>query len=226
MLIRRSYGLYLEKINIEEDVFDTETNYTLLLDRYVTLSAGSYDAVNDRTTFTLPYSTNATVDIVSNDAPNGIYGIRQVVTRINASEVSIPGDYTGYTNYAGVAYEKLYEFSTVYAKQAQGEGQVAILDGRLQLRYLTLEHHDSAYFTTEVITPGRDPAVSTYVGTILGSEDSELGRVHFASGRFRIPVMSENLKARILIRNDSPFPSAIGSAEWSGIMSPKAVRRI
>jgi len=38
--------------------------------------------------------------------------------------------------------------------------------------------------------------------------------------------MAENLKARILIKNDSPFPSAFGSAEWSGIMSPKAVRRI
>jgi len=96
----------------------------------------------------------------------------------------------------------------------------------LQLRYLTLEHHDSAYFTTEVITPGRDVATSTYVGTILGSSDSTLGSVQFSSGRFRVPVMAENLKARILIKNDSPFPSAFGSAEWSGIMSPKAVRRI
>jgi len=228
VVVERSYGEYLEKVKIEDDVFDNSTNYTLLIDRYAQLSGGAatYDSVNDITTITLPYSTDATVEVISNDPLNNIYGIRHVVTRINASEVSIPGDYSSYTNYVGIAYEKSFEFSTIYAKQTQGEGQVAILDGRLQLRYLTLEHHDSAYFTTEVITPGRDVATSTYVGTILGSSASTLGSVQFSSGRFRVPVMAENLKARILIKNDSPFPSAFGSAEWSGIMSPKAVRRI
>lgn len=228
VIIERDYGEYLEKIKIEEDVFDTNTNYTILLDRFSQLGSGTgtYDAASDITTLTLPYSTDETVEVISNDPGNNIYGIRHVVTRINASEVSIPGDYSSYDNFVGIAYEKSFEFSTIYAKQAQGEGQVAILDGRLQLRYLTLEHHDSAYFTTEVITPGRDVATSTYVGTILGSTSSTLGRVQFSSGRFRVPVMSENLKARILIKNDSPFPSAFGSAEWSGIMSPKAVRRI
>jgi len=228
VLVERSYGEFLEKVTIEEDIFDTSTNYTVMLDRFYAIDSAdvAYDEATDKTTITLPYSTDATVEVISNDVANNIYGIRHTVTRVDATTVTVVGDYSAFDNYVGIGYEKSFEFSTIYAKQQQGDGQAAILDGRLQLRYMTIEHHDSAYFTTEVITPGRNPATTTYVGTLVGSGEARIGRLQVSSGRHRVPIMSENMKARVLIKNDSPFPSAFGSAEWSGIMSPKAVRRI
>lgn len=228
MLIDRPSGATLERIRLDEDVFDTEYNYDYLLDRKYELQAGdmTYDANTDITTITLPYSTTAIPEIVSNDAGNNIAGIRQAVTKLNNSELSVPGDITGLTNFVGIPYTLLHEFSTIYAKQAKGQGEVAILDGRLQLRYLTLEYHNTAYFTTEVHTQGRDVSTGTFVGATIGSEDSLLGTQPFSTGKYRLPVMSENLKARIVIKNDSPYPSALGSAEWSAIYSPKAVQRM
>ena len=77
-----------------------------------------------------------------------------------------------------------------------------------------------------MITPGRDDAYSVFSGIILGADNSTLGKQPFASGKYRIPIMAENLKARIQIINDSPYPSGFGSAEWQGVMSPKSVQRL
>jgi hypothetical protein len=228
LLIERPYGVTLERLRLDEDVFDTDTNYEIMLDRRYNLVAGNmtYDAVNDRTAIVLPYQTSGTIEVVSSDIANGIVGIRQPVTKLAANEFTVPGDITGYTNTVGLPYTMTYEFSTLFARQQKGGGEVVMLDGRTQIRYLTLEYHNTAYFQTQIITPGRDAAMSTFVGFVVGSDEAELGKQPFASGKYRIPVMSENLKARVLITNDSPFPSAFGSAEWQGIIAPKSVQRI
>jgi hypothetical protein len=226
MLIERSTGVYLERMRLDEDVFDRDTNYELLVDRRYSLVAGnmSYNATNDYTTITLPYSSSGTVEIVSSDVASGVYGIRQPVTRLNGYMFTVPGNITTFTNTAGLPYTMTYEFSTLFAKQQKNNGEVVMLDGRTQIRYLTVQYHDSAYFTTRLITPGRDDVVSTFVGFTVGSDN--LGKQAFASGKYRLPVMSENLKARIQLVNDSPFPSSFGSAEWQGIISPKSVQRL
>ncbi len=228
ILAERTYGVTLERMRLDEDVFDTDLNYEIMLDRRHQLTGGqmTYDAVNDRTTITLPYSTSGTPEVVSSDMANGVVGIRQPVTKLNNSELRVPGNITGYTNTVGLPYVMTHEFSTLFARQQKGGGEVVMLDGRTQIRYLTVEYHNTAYFQTKIITPGRDDAVSTFVGFVVGSNEAELGKQPFASGKYRIPVMSENLKARIIITNDSPFPSAFGSAEWQGIIAPKSVQRI
>jgi hypothetical protein len=227
-LIERPTGVTLERMRLDEDVFDTDLNYELLLDRRYTLPASSlvYSAANNWTTITLPYNVSTTPEVVSSDASNGIVGIRQQVTKVSANTLRVFGDITGYTNTVGLSYQMTYEFSTFYAKQQKGQGEVVMLDGRTQIRYLTLEYHNTAFFSASVITPGRDVANTVFVGSIIGSAQAELGKQPFASGKFRLPVMSENLKARVVLSNDSPFPSAFGSAEWQGIISPKSVQRM
>lgn len=228
LLVERPNGVFLERIRLDEDVFDTDTNYELHLDRRAVLAGASltYDANLDTTYITLPYATSGTVEVISNDTANNVFGIRNSVAKLNASEVSVPGDITGYTNTIGLPFTMLYEFSTLFARQQKNNGEVVMQDGRLQIRYLSLEYHDTAYFQTKVITPGRSDAISTFSGFVVGSVDATLGKNPFASGKYRVPVMSENLKARIQVTNDSPFPSAFGSAEWQGIIAPKSVQRL
>jgi hypothetical protein len=228
LLVERPNGVFLERMRLDEDVFDLDTNYETLLDRRYTLLAGnmSYDAINDRTNIVLPFGTSGVIEVISSLPASGLYGIRNVATKIATNEFWIPGDFTGYSNVVGLPYTMLYEFSTLFAKQAKNNGEVVMLDGRTQIRYLTVQYHNTAYFKTTVLTPGRAAAESIFSGFMLGSDDSELGKQSFASGKFRIPVMSENLKARIQLSNDSPFPAAFGSAEWQGIIAPKSVQRL
>lgn len=228
VLFERPSGVTLERMRLDEDVFDTDLNYELLVDRRYTLTSGSmsYDSVHNWTTITLPYTTTALPEVVSSDTANGVVGIRQTVTKLNSSELRVQGDIRGYTNVVGIPYIMRYEFSTLFPKQQKGQGEVIMMDGRTQVRYLNVEYHNTAYFQTRVVTPGRDDAYTTFVGSIIGSAQAELGKQPFASGKYRLPVMSENLKARILLINDSPFPSAFGAAEWQGMISPKSVQRL
>jgi len=228
LLVERPNGVFLERMRLDEDVFDTDTNYEIMLDRRYTLLAGNmtYSSITDTTSIVLPWQTSGTIEVVSSDLANGVVGIRQPVTKIAANEFVVPGDITGYTNTVGLPYTMFYEFSTLFAKQQKNNGEIVMLDGRTQIRYLTVQYHDTAYFQTKLIMPGRADSTSTFVGFVVGSEEAELGKQPFASGKYRIPVMSENLKARIQLFNDSPFPSSFGSAEWQGIISPKSVQRL
>ena len=228
MLVERSNGVVLERMRVDEDVFDTDLNYEIMLDRRWTATSGamSYNSTTDKTTITLPYTTTATPEVVSSDLVNGIVGYRNPVTKVNTSTITVPGNVTSYSVTVGLPYTKYFEFSTLFAKQQKGQGEVIMMDGRLQLRYLTVEYHNTAYFTCVVKTPGRSDSTTTFVGSIIGSDEAELGKQPFASGKFRLPIMSENLKARIQLYNDSPFPSAFGTAEWQAIISPKSVQRL
>jgi hypothetical protein len=228
MLIERPNGVTLERMRLDEDVFDTDQNYEVMLDRRVAINSGSmsYNSTTDYTTITLPYSTSVTPEVVSSDTANGIVGFRNEVTKISASSIKVRGNITSYTVAVGIPYTKFFEFSTLFAKQQKGQGEVILQDGRLQVRYMTVEYHNTAYFTAKVITPGRDDASTVFVGSIVGSSQAQLGKQPFASGKFRLPIMSENYKVRIQLYNDSPFPSAFGSAEWQAIISPKSASRM
>lgn len=232
MLVERATGtgttgLFLETIKCEEDVFDTVYNYEILLDRRFQPISLAYDAVLDRTTLTLPYATTATnIEVVSSNASQGIAGLRHVVTKLSNSQIAVPGSLLGHTITIGIPYTFLFEFSPVYPRQAKGGGEVVILDGRLQVRYITVEYHDTSYFTTYLNLPGRSTFTSVFSGATVGDANDVLGSQSFASGYYRIPVMSKNIDAQLWITNDTPFPSAFGSAEWSGQWAPKANQRL
>lgn len=220
-------GLFLEMIKCDEDVFGTSTNYELLVDRRITATSKTYSSVTDKTTITLPYATTATaIEVVSNYTAQSINGYRHVVTKVSNTTITVPGDVTAHTVTVGIPYTFLYEFSPVYARETKGQGETVMLDGRLQIRYITVEYHDTAYFQTELVLPGRDTFTSVFSGRTVGNVLDVLGSQSFASGYYRIPVMSRNTDARLSIINDTPFPSAFGSAEWSGQYSPKASKRI
>lgn len=225
LLVQRSNGLNLERIRFDEDVFDSASNYEILVDRLTVATSKTYDPVTDRTYIITPWTTTyPTVEIVSSG--DGINGYRHVVTKHAINEFSVAGDISTHTVTVGIPYTFLFEFSPVYPRQAKGRGEVVILDGRLQVRYISLEYHDTAFFQTYLVLPGRDTFTSTFSATTVGSTISTLGQQPFASGVYRIPVMGKNTDARLWITNDAPFPSAFGSAEWQGQYTPKSVQRM
>ena len=230
ILMDRNGSTHLERIRTDEDVWNTDEDFEIMLDRRVTVASGamSYSSTTDQTTLTIPYTAGVAPEVVLKKISDGITGIRAAVTVVDGTHVTVPSDVRTYDVTLGVAYTKRYEFSQFYMKQRipYVGGYQLIQDGRLQIRYLTLEYHDTSYFDVTVTLQGRAPFVSTFSGALLGSDTNLLGRQPTATGKFKVPIMAENYKARIVLTNDTPFPSALGSAEWSGIYSPKAATRI
>jgi hypothetical protein len=232
VMIERSGSTFLEKIRTAEFVWDTDEDFEVMLDRRVAPSSMSYNATTKLTTITIPYPTFATPQIVLRKLSEGITGdVTPMVSFLfrdaNTSVFTVADDVTSYDVTVGVPYTLSYQFSTIYMRQRipyVGTWEI-VQDGRLQLRYVTLEYHDTSYFDVTVTLPGRDPYVKHFSGMILGS-DNELGRIPVATGKLRIPVMAENYKTKIAVTNDTPFPSAFGNAEWQAIYSPKSAQRV
>jgi len=224
LIIQRPSGMFLESIRFDEDVFDTAENYRILLDRLATATVKTYNPATDYTTITLPYSTTVTPEVISSYGT--VSGIRHSVSSLSSTQVRVSGDVTTHTIKVGIPYTLLHEFSTLYPRQAKGQGEVVILDARLQLRYLSLEYHDTAYFKVYLQSPGRDLISVGFSAKTVGDVNEPLGKQAFDSGVYRVPVMARNTNAKIWITNDTPFPSAFGAAEWQGELTLRSRKRM
>lgn len=226
ILIQRASGdLYLERIKVDEDVFTGVSSLNLLMDRRSSPVSLSYSAMEDKTTITLPWVTNSEViEVVSTG--EGVSGYRHVPTRVSNYVFTVDGDISNHQVTVGIPYTFLFEFSKLYARQAKGQSEVVLLDARLHLKYVVLEYHDTAYFQVNISLPGRDTVTTTFNGRTVGGQNSSLGIQHFATGFHRIPVMCRNTDLKLWVTNDSPFPSAFGTAEWQGELTLRSRKRI
>jgi hypothetical protein len=224
MLIRRDGTLNLESVSLKEDVFTSSAEYTPLFDRQASAASISYNSATDETTITTPYAGTTVPQVVA--TIGALKNLLYPVVNSGNDFVTVSGDLTGATVLVGYPYEMKYVFSPFYIRQAKGNGEAVVLDGRLQVRYLILEYHDTFYFKTEVAAPGRDTSIMEFTGQTIGSVESVLGDVSFPSGAFRVPVMGENIKTIVTLKNDSPYPCFFGSAEVLAQYYPKAARRV
>jgi hypothetical protein len=225
-----SDGLYMEKINIEEDSVRSSTSFPIHLDHSFKFSdtTRTYDAATGLTTFTLPHPTPATAVFVQSDA-DAPRGITIGTTRTNSTTFTAIGDYTGsdYDNaIIGRNYTFRYEYSPFFLKEDKGQGQVAIQDGRLSVRYVSVQYEDTAQFTARVTNRGRTPYEYTFSGRNLGSGNNTLGGLSLDDGEFKFPVMGENLYTKIELLNDTPFHCTFTGTEWNAQWTAKAVRRV
>lgn len=222
VIIDRDGNLCLEKIKFDEDVYTNEAQYTSHLDRRLTIDdvTMTYDPVNEKTFVVLPYTTSGTVEIIS--ATDEVIAFRNTVTKIASNEFSVPGDITDANAlWVGLPYTFSYEFSRQYMHTVKGS---LMLEGRLQLRYMSLEYHNTAYFKFTVAQPGRDPVTTVFDGVFIGGQGAVLGQASFATGTKRIPLMANAGDVKLTITNDGPFGNAFGAAEWQAIYSPKSKR--
>lgn len=228
LLVERNGSTFLEKVRVDEQVWKTDEDFEVMLDRRTSISTADmvYDPSTDKTLVTLPYPVSTTPELILKDVENNVTGFRPAVELVDTTHVLVEGDARPFPSATlGIPYTMSFEFSTFYMRQKTTNGYQVIQDGRLQLRYLTLEYHDTSYFDVTVTLPGRNPYVTKFSGQVLGS-DNELGRQPVATGKLRVPIMSENYKVKMVLSNDTPFPCAFGAAEWQAMYHPKSQTRV
>lgn len=219
MLVSRSDGVFLERVNLEFRVPTADLDNPVYVDRQVVVT-GNYDAVLNRTLFQLPYVFTAgsirlvrTGDFATKEA---LFDPSQY-TYPGPGFVSVPGNHAGKDVVAGLAYTFEYTFSPQFASTDSG----AILTGRTILRSMTVRFTDSAYFKTEVAPYGDNPTVETVVpaklaeftGKTLGEDSFILGEPSYGTGDYTFQVYGEAEVARVTLKNDSHVASTFQSAE-------------
>ena len=201
----------------------------LLLDHQVDkadFTSITYDGGTDLTTIVMPYGTPSTVEFYKTDAlAFEPYSENVTVTRSNETTYTIPGDVTADSITAGINYQFLYEFSEQYLREQKQDGESAIQDGRIQMRFMSLIYSDTTYFDAVVTPVNGTAATYNFNGRTLADPDNVLDLIPKDTGEFKFPVMSENHQVTIELKNSEPYQCSFGSVEWTASYRPKARRR-
>ena len=182
----------------------------------------TWDAANNRTVITLPYSTPDELEFFKMADPKGY---RMPVEKISGDTYHLPEqDATSWVINAGTPYTFLYEFSPQYIREDTPTGEAAIQEGRVQLRYMSLIYMDTAYFVIRVTPKNNQTFEHLFNARIFADADNVTGLMPRDTGEYRFPVFSQNDRVKIEIVNDSAFPCSFGSMEWTGMYVGKTQR--
>jgi hypothetical protein len=242
VVVQYSDGVYLEQIVTHPETVDAGTTVEMLVDRKVTeasctVALTTPSGLDTQSTITLPYPINTStsnmavvgrffagnslmhgqvVQILSSTAAGGAGGNGTLTVR---------GDLTGAKFFVGELYDMLYEFSTQYLKEQPPGGGMAVISGpKLQLRTWTMLFDESSSFSIKVTPRGRDTMTYPYTGFEIGDQEISLGELAIRTSKFRVPVMAQNIEAKIEVVSFSPLPCRLQSAEWEGFYHTRAAR--
>ena len=127
----------------------------------------------------------------------------------------------------GEDYVSRYEFSRPFLKQEKGRGESSILDGRLQIRYYEIAYSDTPGFTAIVTHQLRHVDKYTVSSRRPNSLGFRLGEMDTAmSGTKRIPCLGKNTEISLALESIGFYPFRFEMAEWMGVYTPKANRRV
>jgi hypothetical protein len=224
VVLKRPDGLYLERIPLGNTASAPTLPFEVYLDRRKALQ-GTYLDVIDKTSFSLPYpvppAQRASFRIVRGGAFSAGKGGLLDTTQyqwINDQEVRVPGNVTQGVCLVGKAYSQRFTFSEWFMLGREGQPD---LQGRLQIRTVTLYYTRSGYFRTEVSPYGGAPEVETiipaklaeFTGKTLGDASLIVGDPQFDTGAYSFQVYGNSADARISISNDSHLGGWFTSAE-------------
>ncbi|WP_422049730.1 hypothetical protein [Shimia sp.] len=224
LVISRRGKTFLEVINFESGTTDTGSSVLFRVDRGVPSEDCTRVKSGDYTTFTLPYETNDELHVVvRGDDPNFPEGTIITYDRPAPNKVRLRGDWTNAKLMLGSKFVARYKFSTFYMRTPEPAGGVsANSDGRLQLRYVSVDYSRAGFFKIRSHPRGRAVTERTFSGRKLGIASGTIGQMNLATGRVRIPVMCRNHDANIEIICDSPLPASFTAAEWEATYNSRA----
>jgi hypothetical protein len=241
-VIQYSDGVYLERIVTHPETVDPGTTVEMLVDRKVTEASCSValttpGGLDIQSTITLPYPIDTSLSnmaVVGRFFAGNTLAHGQVVQILSSTAaggaggngtLTVRGNLTGAKFFVGELYDMLYEFSTQYLKEQPPGGGMAVISGpKLQLRTWTMLFDKSSSFSIQITPRGRDTMTYPYTGFEVGDQEVALGELAIRTSKFRVPVMAQNIEAKIEVVSSSPLPCRLQSAEWEGFYHTRAAR--
>jgi hypothetical protein len=241
-VVQYSDGVYLERVATNPETVDAGTTVEMLLDRKVTEASCSValttpSGLDVQSTITLPYPINTSLSnmaVVGRSFAGNTLAHGQVVQILSSTAaggaggngtLTVRGNLTAAKFYVGELYDMLYEFSTQYLKEQPPGGGMAVIAGpKLQLRTWTMLFDRTSSFSIKITPRGRDTMTYPYTGLEVGDQEVALGELAVRTSKFRVPVMAQNIEAKIEVVSSSPLPCRLQSAEWEGWYHTRAAR--
>lgn len=230
VVVRRSDGIFLTRMNLEEGAKPADQQHQIYLDLRTSLN-GVYVDVPDHTTFVLPYvADQSKLQLIRlGDHPTAPGSLIDPSTYVwvNGTTVQVPGYEPKAT--AGESYRQSLTFSRQFPLDYQGR---AVTTGRLQLRTFTINYANTAFFRTEVAPYGTAMApeveevvpalLSQFTGKIVGAESLQLNAPVFHTGDYSFQIYGDAEQCSITLSNDTHLGATFVSVEWEGFYFNRA----
>lgn len=219
IVVERSDGLYLEKMNLEEQATESLT-YAPRLDSQVVVT-GTYDSGTGLTTWSLPYDQTAmggTYYVVRAGAgwADSIRGT--AVGGIDVStgeEITAFGDHSTASCVIGRFYDSSLTLSRFFIKESTNTGNRPVTTGRLQLKGGRGFLKDTG--GVKVVVTFEDSSESfEYPYIPSGGAVPVTGPVSPKNGRIDFDIGGENRITRVSFQSTSWLPWSVTGLEWSG----------
>lgn len=224
-IIINYFGLHtLEKMQFTYDTVDYDDEpYRVYLDSKKLLKYATYDSSVTETT---------TIDVFkeygNSKIPDGTMGVvdnqgEYQILEVSNGKATLNGDWTNKPVYIGFIYKFKAVLSTLYVHSTDNTGATkAILNGRLQLRYLQINYDKTGGFTV-VVKNHRGKEYSYQMTTRqLGTPETLIGVVPSATGAFKVPLQMLNTSCSISIESDLPLPLALIGYLWEATFVQKS----
>jgi len=224
--VDREDGLYLEHVDWNADPSTTDLGVTVHLDRRARVQ-GVYDAGTDKTTWTLPYATDGTPEVVLSEDWSEQMGVSPSISVASTTTLEAAGDWSANDAYIGLPYESRYRFSEQFVRSrppANAAGAAGVAQsGRLQLRHLTVRFRRTGMFRIEVSGPGRDTSTQIFSAPVPAEASAAKldDRKVLHSGDFSAAVLGRSSDVSIDVIADSWLPATFLSAQWVGMFTGK-----
>lgn len=219
ILMQREDGVVLLKMDLTPRAVDAEagSEYLSRLDMRVSkaqCSSVTYNAVTDRTSFTLPYTPTDTANLRviiaarpgspdSND-PAWDRGYMPEIVSVVGAVVTIKGKATNFAWYCG--YRIVSERTESEFFHRTEDGPVPYT--RMTLTDVALEVSDTAYTRLEVYMQSRDMRAYEYHGRHYVDVTMVTGGPVPSNGTIRAPLGEAPSRVTLRLVNDTPYPSS------------------
>lgn len=230
IVVRRSYGVHLEKMLFQSRGVDAGSGFTIAVDRRITSESPHYRLTGTNpTTITLPYRVDAgATPLVINGATGGIYAITSSGTSmVNGHTVTtlvVAAGLSGIPIVCGQYFASEYETLPPYRRESARRGQSPDLSGRTEMARVKacVENTNNLSIYTQV----RDQSVRIfdYTETTKYADQRVEGPPVLISGKLPADLGGMAEEVRVLLVHQSHLPVSVTKLEWEADVMMEGAR--
>ena len=220
LLVQRTDGVHILKLQVAPAIVDSDATYLTHLDMKVNESTTgltkSYNAGTNQTTITLPYTIYNTMQMVTRNVSGNATIAGQIISTVSqtGTTIVVTGDFTASKFFIGEKYSFEYQFSQQYLALGGQQSRTNIKEGRLQIRNWSVGYDNSGHFKVQITPKNRDTVTETFNGAVVGS--GTVNGINLEDGNFTFAIQSRNEGLVVKLTNDEYLPSFFINAEWQG----------
>ena len=188
--------------------------YSPRIDRRTEIT-GTYNSGTNETTWDYGFDDPCITELILGRDFGPLSGGRLAVTRVNDSSVKVTGDFSQGEAILGRPYTSSVTLSKPIMRSRDGN---SILEGRLQLRRLNVNHNDTGAYRIRISNAQRPDRDVEIENVPVGVDDVVANPT--ATGSLKARIMGNADNTTVHIQNDTPLPHTISSFEYLAEFTP------